>query len=119
MGPGQLIHFGQRNRAPAPARKRKEDEKEVARRLEEETVVFALQVELRSLRETDAGMSLLDAVEYITADPDRRIALYTRCTAEDRTVNGMGQEVSRPLKIASSVAKDLAFIERRARAEGF
>ena len=31
----------------------------------------------------------------------------------------MGQDDPRPVTIASSVAKDLALLERRARAEGF
>jgi hypothetical protein len=64
-------------------------------------------------------MSLLTAVEYITSDPAHRIALYRRCSAEDRSVNGMGQDDPRLLKIDSSVAKDLAFLQRRAMAEGF
>jgi hypothetical protein len=64
-------------------------------------------------------MSLLDAVEYITADPARRIALYTHCSAEDRTVNGMSQNDPRVLKIVSLVDQDLALLERRAQAEGF
>ena len=66
-------------------------------------------------------MSLLTAVEYITPHPARRIALYSRCSAEDRSIgsSGMDQDESLPLKIASSVAKDLALLERRAKAEGF
>jgi hypothetical protein len=64
-------------------------------------------------------MTLLDAVEYITPNPDRRIALYRGCGAEDRSVNGMGQDPPCPLEIASPVAKDIALLERRAEAEGF
>jgi hypothetical protein len=71
-----------------------------------------------ALRATD-HMSLFTAVEYITADPSHRIALYKRCSAEDRRVNDMGQDAPRLLKIASSVAKDLALLERRAKAEEF
>ena len=66
-------------------------------------------------------MSLLDAVEYITPDRGLRIALYRLCSPEDRDIrfNGMGQDDPRLLKIASLVANDLAFLERRAKAEGF
>jgi hypothetical protein len=94
---------------------------EAARRQEEEAVISALRVELRALRATDPGMSLLTAVEYITSDPAHRIALYRRCSAEDRSTRsrGMGQDAPRLLKITSSVAKDLALLERRAQAEGF
>lgn len=55
--------------------RRKQNEEEAARRQEEEAVVSALEVDLRTLRATDPSMSLLDAVDYITPDPDRRIAL--------------------------------------------
>jgi hypothetical protein len=89
------------------------------RRQEEEAVMSALQVELQALRGTDPGMSLLTAVEFITSDPANRVALYRRCIAEDRTVNGMGQDAHRPLKIAASVSRDLALLTRRAMAEGF
>jgi hypothetical protein len=67
------------------------------------------------------GLSLLDAVEYITPDPDRRIALYGRCSDVDRSIEprGLGHDDSRLLKIASSSAMDLDFLQRRARAEGF
>ena len=66
-------------------------------------------------------MTLLDAVEYITPDPARRIALYSRCIPEDRSIRSSGLEQDHPrlLKIASSSAMDLALLERRAMAEGF
>jgi hypothetical protein len=64
-------------------------------------------------------MTLLNAVEYVTSDPAHRIALYRRCSPEDRSFSGMGQDDVRLLSAASSVAKDLAFLERRARVEGF
>ncbi len=94
---------------------------EAARRQEEEAVISVLRDELRTLRATDPGMSLLTAVEYITSDPAHRIAVYRRCSAEDRSIrtSGMGQDDPRLLKIASSVAKDLALLERRAMGEGF
>jgi hypothetical protein len=38
-------------------------------------VVSELPVELQAMRASDPGMSRLAAVEYITLDPDRRIAL--------------------------------------------
>jgi hypothetical protein len=65
-------------------------------------------------------MSLLDAVEYIAYEPDRRIALYRRC-AEDGDVQSRGLSQGDPLllKIASPSTLDLAFLERRAKAEGF
>jgi hypothetical protein len=84
-------------------------------------VISALQVDLRVLRATDPGMNLLSAVEYITADHDRRIALHGRCSVEDRSIQSAGMARDDPgfLKIASSSAMDLAFLERRAKAEGF
>jgi hypothetical protein len=109
----------QQGRERAMARQREQEETEAARREEEEAVVSGLEVELRTLRATDPDLSLLTAVEYTTADPARRIALYTRCSAEDRTVNGMGQNDPRVLKIVSLVDQDLALLERRAQAEGF
>jgi hypothetical protein len=86
------------------ARKRKQDEAEAARRQEEEALVLLLEVELRALCATDPDMSLLTAVEYITPDPARRIALYRYCHAENQSIGDV---------------KDLAFLERRAQAEGF
>jgi hypothetical protein len=98
----------------------REQEKTAAKcRQEEVAVMAALGLELRELRDTDPGMSLLNAVEFITPAPDRRLALYRRCSAEDRSVNGIGQDDTRLLKIASSIARDLALLERRAIAEGF
>jgi len=95
--------------------------RKAARRQEEEAVLSALEVQLRTLRFTDPGMSLLDAVEYTTCDPALRIALYRCCSAEDGSIrsNGVAQEDPHRLKIASSSAMDLAFLERRAKAEGF
>ena len=86
------------------ARKRKQDEEEAARRQEEEAAISGLQVELRALRSTDPGMTLLTAVEYVTCNTAFRVALYRRCHAEDRSIGA---------------AKDLALLERRAKAEGF
>ena len=101
-------------------RKRKHRRRwEAACRQGEQSVISALQVELRALRSTDPGVTLLTAVEFITADPGRRIALYGRCSAEDRSVNGMGEGDPRFLKIAASSAMDLALLERRTKAEGF
>jgi hypothetical protein len=92
----------------------------IKHRQEEEPVIFGLQVELRVLCATDPGMSLLTAVEYITPDPAHSVALYRRCSSENRVrSSGMGGDDPRLLTIASSVAKDLALLERRARAEGF
>jgi hypothetical protein len=103
------------------ARKRKQDNEEAACRLQEEAVVSGLQVELRALRSTDPGMTLLNAVEFITSDPARRIALYKLCSLEARNIrfNCMSQDDSQRLKIDSLVALDLAFLERRAKAEDF
>jgi hypothetical protein len=88
----------------AEDRRRYEEEADAAHRREEEALVFGLQVELRVLRSTDPGMTLLTAVEYITPDPAHRVALYRRCSPEDRSMGA---------------AKDLALLERRAQAEGF
>jgi hypothetical protein len=84
-------------------------------------MISGLEVELRALRATDSGMDLLTAVEYITPDPAHRLALYGRCSSEDRSIqsSGMGQDDPRFLKITSSVAKDLSLLERRSKAEGF
>ena len=109
----------QQARERVAIRKRRQEETEAAHRQEEEAVLTGLLVELRMLRATDPGMGMLTAVEYVTADPGHRIALYRRCTVEDQSVNGMGQDDHRPLEIVSSVANDLAFLERRAEAEGF
>jgi hypothetical protein len=100
------------------ARKRKQEETAAACRQEEEAVISALQLDLRSLRNDDPEMGMLTAVEYITGDPGHRLALYRRCSVEDRSVNGMAQDDG-PLNIAAPVARDLALLERRARAEGF
>jgi hypothetical protein len=97
----QSLHSRQGKRG---ARKRKQEEAEAARRHEEEAVMSTLGVELRALCATDPDMSLLTAVEYITPDPAHRIALYRYCHAEDQSIGG---------------ARDLALLERRARAEGF
>jgi hypothetical protein len=110
----------QQGRERVLARKREQVEEEAARRQEEEAVVSGLQVELRVLQASDPGMSLLDAVEFVTPDPGQRIALYRRC-AEDADIQarGLSQDDPRLLKIASSSALDLAFLERRARGDGF
>jgi hypothetical protein len=100
---------------------RKQEETEAAGRQEEEALISALEVELRALRATDPGMSLLTAVEYVTSDPGARIALYRRCNAENRSIDcsGTGQDDPGLSTIAWAAAKDLALLERRARSEGF
>jgi hypothetical protein len=109
----------QQARERVAARKRKREETEAAHRQEEEAVISGLRVELRALCATDPAMTLLMAVEYSTSNPARRLSLYRRCCAEDQSICGMGQDDARSSKIAPSVAKDLALLERRARAEGF
>ena len=101
--------------------KRKQEETEATGRQEEEAMISGLEVELRALRATDPDMELLTAVEYITSDPAARIVLYRRCNAENRSIgsSGTGQDEPGLSTIASSVAKDLALLERRARSEGF
>ena len=110
-----------RGRERVVARKREQEEAEAARRQEEEAVISVLRVELRALCAADPGMSLLTAVEFITSDPARRIALYRLCSPEDRSIrsSGMGQDDPGLLKIASSVAKDLAFLSAALRPKGF
>jgi hypothetical protein len=100
-------------------RKRPQKETEAARR-KEEGRISGPEIELQALR-TDPRMTLLTAVEYITLDPARRLSLYRRCSPEDPKIRfcGMRQDDPRLLKIASSVAKDLTLLERRAKAEGF
>jgi hypothetical protein len=109
----------QEARERVTARKRKQEEPEAAHRQEEEAVISGLRVELRALCVTDPAMTLLMAVEYSTSNPARRLSLYRRCCAEDQSICGVGQDDTRSSKIASSVAKDLALLERRAQAEGF
>jgi hypothetical protein len=111
----------QEGRERVLARKRRREETEDARRQDEEAVISVLRDELRVLRASDPGMSLLTAVEYITSDPALRIALYRRCSDEDQSTRSsdISQDNPRLLKIASSVARDLALLERRAKAEGF
>jgi hypothetical protein len=94
----------QQARERVAARKREQEEAEAAHRRDEDAVMSRLQVELRALRATDPGMTLLMAVEYSTSNPAHRIALYRCCHAEDR---------------GTGAAKDLALLERRAQAEGF
>lgn len=94
----------QRARDRVAARRRKREDLETAHRREEEAMISSLKVELRALRATDRDMSLLTAVEYITPDPGRRVALYKGCHAQDHS---------------TGAAKDLALLERRARVEGF
>jgi hypothetical protein len=109
----------QQGRERLLARKRKHKEEEAARRQEEEAVMSALGVELRELRDMDPCMNLLNAVEFITPDPGRRITLYRYCRGNDRNIGprSMGQDGF--LKNSSLVDKDLALLERRAKAEGF
>ena len=66
-------------------------------------------------------MSLLTAVEFATSDADQRIGLYRHGCAEDGDTKASGLDQDSPalLKTASSVANDIGFLERRAKAEGF
>jgi hypothetical protein len=83
-------------------------------------VISVLWVELQALRGTDPGMTLLTAVEFVTADPAHRIALYRRCAKDgDVQARDLSQGDPRLLKIVSPSTLDLAFLERRAKAEGF
>jgi hypothetical protein len=102
-------------------RMRKKEEMAAAIRLREEVLISGPLVELRALRATDPGMSLLTAVEYITSDPAHRVALYRCCRTEDQSIGSSGkrQDDSGLLKICASAAKDLGLLERRAKAEGF
>jgi hypothetical protein len=110
----------QQGRERLVARKRKQDEEEFACRQEEEAAISGLRDELETLRAADPGMSLLTAVEFTTSDPAFRVALYRRCAeGGDIQARGLSQADPRLLKIASSSALDLAFLERRARGEGF
>jgi hypothetical protein len=80
------------------------EEAEIKRRQEEQALVSVLQIELQMLRSSDPGINLLTAVEYVTPDPAHRLSLYRRCCADDQSIGA---------------ASDLAFLERRARADGF
>ena len=95
--------------------KRKQEETEAAARQEEEAIISGLEVELRALRATDPGMSLLTAVEYITSDAGCQVVLYRRCSLEDWGIGSSCMEQDNPCLSAS---RDLALLDRRARAEG-
>jgi hypothetical protein len=82
------------------ARKRNQDDTEAAHRQEEGAVISGLEIELRAFQGTGPSMSLLNAVEYITPDPVRRLALYRRCRAEDQ-IRWHSQDESSLFKIAS------------------
>ena len=97
------------------SRKRRQEEMKAKMRIEEELVISGLQVELRALRASDPGMSLLTAVEYITSDAGHRVVLYRRCSLDDWDIGsscvGHGNR-------CFSACRDLALLDRRARAEG-
>jgi hypothetical protein len=111
----------QQRRDRLMARKCKRDEEEAASQQEEEAVISRLELELQALQASDPPMSLLTAVEFITSDPAHRVALYRRCIPKERSIlsGGVAQDDACLLKIDSSVDKDLAFLQRRAAAEGF
>jgi hypothetical protein len=111
----------QQGKERVAARKRKREEQEATHRQEEDAVISGLRYELQALLAADPGMSLLTAVEFTTSDPSHRVALYSRCIPEQRSIRsgGVAQDETCPLKIASPVDKDLAFLQRRAAAEGF
>jgi hypothetical protein len=94
----------QEARERVAAGKRNQAEMEAAHAREEEAMVSSLQADLRVLRSTDPGMTLLTAVEYITPHPAHRIALYRYCHAADQSI---------------VAKKEIAFLERRAKAQGF
>jgi hypothetical protein len=94
----------QEARERVAAGKRNQAEMEAAHAREEEAMVSSLQADLRVLRSTDPGMTLLTPVEYITPHPAHRIALYRYCHAADQSI---------------VAAKEIALLERRAKAEGF
>jgi hypothetical protein len=109
----------QQARDRVAARKRRQAETEAQRRQEEEAVITALWVELQALRGTDPGLTLL-AVEYTTAEPARRVALYRRC-AEEGDVQARGPSHGDPLllKIALPSTLDLASLNVARRPRGF
>jgi hypothetical protein len=111
----------QQGRERVAARERKQDEEEATHRREEDAVISGLRYELQALRAADPGMTLFTAVEFVTSDPGRRVALYGLCSAGDRSIrsSGIAQDEACLLKIASSGDEDLALLPRRAKAEGF
>jgi hypothetical protein len=92
----------------------KQAEMKAAHAREQEAVVSSLHTELVALRATDPGISMLEAVEYITAHPSHRLILYRLCGTDDRGTTPSGQHQD-----SFSAASDLALLERRATAEGF
>jgi hypothetical protein len=111
----------QQGRERVLARRREQEETAAACRQEEEAAISALRYELQALRAADPGMTLFTAVEFVTSDPGRRVALYGLCSAGDRSIrsSGIAQDEACLLKIASSGDEDLALLPRRAKAEGF
>jgi hypothetical protein len=105
----------QEARERVASRNRRQEEMKATSRLEEEAVISGLQIELRALLATDPGMSLLTAVEYITSDAGRQVVLYRRCSLEDWGIGSSCMEQDNPRLSAS---RDLALLDRRARAEG-
>jgi hypothetical protein len=97
------------------ARKREQAEMDAAHRQEEEAELLGLEIELRMLRTYDPGMSLLNAVEFISPDPAHRIALCRRSIADGRsTLSGhMDQDDPDGLTVDSAVAKDLGLLRPR------
>ena len=97
------------------SRKRRQEEMKAKMRLEEEFALSGLQVELRTLRASDPGMSLLTAVEYITSDAGHQVVLYRRCSLEDWDIGSSSVGYGNAYL---SACRDLALLDRRARAEG-
>jgi hypothetical protein len=97
------------------SRKRRQEEIKATSRLEEEAVISGLQIELRALRASDPSISLLTGVEYVTSDAGCQVVLYRRCSLEGWGIGSsyMGQDNPR-----LSASRDLALLDRRARAEG-
>jgi hypothetical protein len=106
----QMAVARQQTKVLLAERRRRQEEIEAAKRGTRQAVVGVLKAELTALMASDSEMPLLDAVEFVTPDPGDRLELYRsfKNSEHDTGVDHI-----------STVASDVALLERRAAAEGF
>jgi hypothetical protein len=91
-------------------RRQQKEEVEAALRGARQAVVDGLKAELTALMASDPDMPLMDAVDFVTPDPGDRLELYRSFGKPEHRIGA---------DHCSTVASDLALLERRAEAEGF
>jgi hypothetical protein len=89
--------------------RRQKEEVEAALRRRREAELDGLKADLAALMASDPDMPIMDAIEFVTPDPGDRLELY-RSFRDSKHVNGPDHN--------STVAGDLALLNRRAVAEG-